>query len=48
MRIFRINKKGLKMNKMLKFIEEINSDYFWKEQFQVLGIVIHHVSLLLN
>lgn len=36
------------MNKMLKFIEEINSDYFWKEQFQVLGIVIHHVSLLLN
>ena len=32
--------------KIIQFFEEINSDYFWKEQIQVLGIVIHHVSLL--
>ena len=32
--------------KIIQFFEEINTDYFWKEQFQVLGIVAHHFSLL--
>lgn len=36
------------MKKTLQFFEEINSDYFWKEQFQVLGIIIHHLALLFN
>lgn len=36
------------MTKILQFFDEINSDYFWKEQFQALGIVIHHFALLLN
>lgn len=34
--------------KILQFLEELNSDYFWKEQFQVLGIVIHHFSLMMS
>lgn len=34
------------MIKILQLIEEINYDYFWKEQFQVFGIIIHHASLL--
>lgn len=32
--------------KIIQFFEEINTDYFWKEQFQVLGVVVHHASLL--
>ena len=34
--------------KMLQFFEELNGDYFWKEQFQVLGIVLHHIGLMVS
>ena len=36
------------MNKALQFLEEINHDYFWKEQFQVLSIVVHHFALWMS
>lgn len=30
------------------FLEEINYNYFWKEQIQVLGVVVHHAVLTMS
>ncbi len=36
------------IEKIQNFLEEINYNYFWKEQMQVLGIVLHHAILSLS
>ena len=36
------------IEKIQNFLEEINYNYFWKEQMQVLGIVLHHSILYLS
>ena len=30
------------------FLDEVTYSYFWKEQFQVIGIAVHHTIISLS
>jgi len=33
------------MNTDIEILEKLNTDYFWREQFQAIAIVLHHCTI---